>query len=59
MWFVVVILLILALFGAPVWPYASGWGWGPSGILGVFFFVLLIWLLFGAPRGPRYGGPTI
>lgn len=45
---VLVVLLILLLVGAlPSWPYSSGWGYGPSGLLGLVLVVLLILLLLG------------
>ncbi|MET0941141.1 MAG: DUF3309 family protein [Mesorhizobium sp.] len=45
---VLIIILILLLIGAiPTWPYSSGWGYGPSGIVGVILVVLLILLLMG------------
>lgn len=45
---VLLIILILLLIGVfPAWPYSSGWGYGPSGILGVLVVVLLILLLMG------------
>jgi hypothetical protein len=40
----VVILLIAAL---PSWPYSSGWGYYPSGGLGLILIILLILLLMG------------
>ncbi|WP_034991783.1 DUF3309 family protein [Beijerinckia mobilis] len=40
------IILILLLIGAiPSWPYSRGWGYGPSGILGIVLIVLIIVLL--------------
>lgn len=43
-----IIILILILIGAiPSWPYSRGWGYGPSGIIGVILVVLLILLLMG------------
>jgi hypothetical protein len=37
------IILVLALLGAlPSWPYSRGWGYGPSGIVGLVLVVLLI-----------------
>lgn len=43
-----IIILILILIGAfPAWPYSRGWGYGPSGILGVILVVLLVLLLMG------------
>jgi hypothetical protein len=43
-----IIILILILIGAiPSWPYSRGWGYGPSGIVGVILIVLLILLFMG------------
>ena len=43
-----IIILILILIGAfPAWPYSRGWGYGPSGIVGIFVIVLVILLLTG------------
>jgi Protein of unknown function (DUF3309) len=45
---VLVIILILLLIGAiPRWGYSSGWGYGPSGILGVVLIVVFILALTG------------
>jgi hypothetical protein len=45
---ILIILLILLLIGAlPRWGYSSGWGYGPSGILGLILIVVLILLLMG------------
>jgi hypothetical protein len=45
---ILLIILIILLIGAvPAWPYSRGWGYGPSGILGLIFVVLLILLLMG------------
>lgn len=44
---VLVILVILLVAGLPHWPYSSGWGYGPSGLIGVLVIVLLILLLTG------------
>jgi uncharacterized protein (TIGR03382 family) len=41
------ILLVLLLVGSlPTWPYSSGWGYYPSGGLGVVLVVMLVLLLF-------------
>ena len=46
--FILLVILILLLIGAiPAWPYSSGWGYGPSGILGVLLVILLILVLMG------------
>lgn len=45
---ILLIILILLLIGAiPAWPYSRGWGYGPSGIVGVIVVILLILLLLG------------
>lgn len=42
------IVLILALIGAlPAWPYSSGWGYYPSGGLGLIILILIILLVTG------------
>jgi hypothetical protein len=45
---ILLIVLILALIGAlPSWPYSSGWGYYPSGGLGLVLVIVLILLLLG------------
>ncbi|HKG99143.1 MAG TPA: DUF3309 family protein [Bradyrhizobium sp.] len=45
---ILLIILILILVGAlPNWGYSRGWGYGPSGIVGVIVVVLIILLLMG------------
>jgi hypothetical protein len=42
------VVLVLLLLGAiPSWPYSRGWGYGPSGILGVVLIVVLVLALAG------------
>ena len=43
----VVILLLVALGALPTWPYSRGWGYYPSGGLGLVVLVLVILLLLG------------
>ncbi len=41
-----IIILVLILIGAvPAWPHSRGWGYGPSGIVGVILIILVIVLL--------------
>jgi Protein of unknown function (DUF3309) len=48
MYLILVILLILLLIGAlPTWPHSSGWGYYPSGGLGLVVLILVILLLMG------------
>ncbi|WEK49792.1 MAG: DUF3309 family protein [Candidatus Kaistia colombiensis] len=45
---ILLILIVILLIGAlPSWPYSSGWGYYPSGSLGLILIVLLILLLLG------------
>jgi len=45
---ILLILVILLLIGAvPAWPYSRGWGYGPSGLLGVVLLILIVLLLMG------------
>ena len=45
---ILLIILILLLIGAiPAWPHSRGWGYAPSGVLGLLLIVLIIWLLMG------------
>ena len=41
------VLIILLLGAAPAWPYSRGWGYYPSGTLGLVILILVIMLLFG------------
>jgi len=43
---ILIIILVLALFGSlPAWPYSSGWGYYPSGGLGLLLLVVLVFIL--------------
>ena len=44
---VLIIVIVLLIGGLPTWPYSSGWGYGPRGILGVVLIVVLILFLMG------------
>ncbi|MCJ7529325.1 MAG: DUF3309 domain-containing protein [Methyloceanibacter sp.] len=45
---ILIIILILILLGAfPSWPHSRGWGYGPSGVVGLILVILLILLLLG------------
>ena len=45
---ILLIVLVLLLLGAlPAWPYSSGWGYYPSGGLGLVVIVLLILVFTG------------
>jgi hypothetical protein len=43
-----IVIVVLLLLGAlPTWPYSSGWGYYPSGGLGLVLIVLIILFLLG------------
>ena len=45
---ILLIILILLLIGAlPTWPYSSGWGYYPSGGLGLIVLIIVILLVTG------------
>ena len=45
---ILLIILILILIGAlPTWPYSSGWGYYPSGVIGLVLIIIVILLLMG------------
>jgi hypothetical protein len=45
---ILLIILILLLLGAiPTWPHSRGWGYWPSGTLGIVVLILVILLLTG------------
>jgi hypothetical protein len=43
--FIILIILLLAVL--PAWPYSTGWGYYPSGGLGLVLIVVLILVLMG------------
>jgi hypothetical protein len=44
---VLIILIVLLLGALPTWPYSSGWGYYPSGGLGLVVLILIILLVLG------------
>jgi len=45
---ILLIVLVLVLLGAlPTWPYSAGWGYYPSGGLGLVLIVLVVLLVTG------------
>jgi hypothetical protein len=45
---ILLIVLLLMLVGAiPTWPHSKGWGYYPSGGIGLVLIILLILLLMG------------
>ena len=45
---ILIIILVLVVVGAlPTWPHSRGWGYYPSGGLGLILLILIILLLLG------------
>lgn len=45
---ILLIVLILLLIGAiPSWPHSRGWGYGPSGGIGLLLVIVVVLLLMG------------
>jgi hypothetical protein len=45
---ILLIVLILVLVGViPTWPHSRGWGYAPSGVVGVILVILLVLFLMG------------
>ncbi|HEY0308811.1 MAG TPA: DUF3309 family protein [Acidobacteriaceae bacterium] len=45
---ILLIILILMLIGSiPAWPYSTGWGYYPSGGLGLIVVIVIILLVLG------------
>lgn len=45
---ILLIVLVLLLIGAiPSWPHSRGWGYGPSGGLGIVLIIIVVLLVMG------------
>jgi Protein of unknown function (DUF3309) len=45
---ILLIILVLLLVGAlPTWPYSSGWGYYPTGGLGLLLIIVLVLVMLG------------
>ena len=42
-----IILIVLLLGALPTWPYSAGWGYYPSGGLGLLVLIVIVLLLMG------------
>jgi hypothetical protein len=46
MYTILLVVVVLLLLGAlPTWPYSRGWGYYPSGGLGLVVIILIVLLL--------------
>lgn len=45
---ILLIILVLILLGVfPTWPHSRGWGYGPSGVLGILLIIVIVLLITG------------
>ena len=45
---ILLVILVILLVGAlPTWPYSAGWGYYPTGGLGLLVVVLIVLLVMG------------
>jgi hypothetical protein len=48
LWTLLIVFLVLAIIGSvPSWPYSTGWGYYPSGGLGLILLIIVVLLLLG------------
>ncbi len=43
----IIVLILLLIGGLPTWPYSSGWGYYPSGGLGLIFIIIIVLVALG------------
>lgn len=45
---ILIVIAVLALLGViPAWPHSRGWGYGPTGGVGLLVLILVVLLLSG------------
>ena len=44
---ILLVLIILLVVGLPTWPYSRGWGYYPSGGIGLLLIIVIILLITG------------
>ena len=45
---ILLVVLVLLLLGViPAWPHSRGWGYGPSGGLGIVLIIIIVLLVMG------------
>jgi hypothetical protein len=43
----ILVLLLLLVGAVPAWPYSRGWGYYPSGGLGLVLLIVIVLVLMG------------
>ena len=46
-WVLLIILVLLLLGALPLWPYSTGWGYWPGGLIGLLLVIVIILLILG------------
>ena len=46
-WILLIILVLLLLGALPLWPYSTGWGYWPGGLVGLLLVIVIILLILG------------
>jgi len=44
---ILLVIIVLVVAALPAWPYSAGWGYYPSGGLGLILLILVVLLLLG------------
>jgi hypothetical protein len=44
---ILLVIIVLVVAALPAWPYSAGWGYYPSGGLGLVLLILVVLLLLG------------
>ena len=42
-----IVILLMLIAALPTWPYSSGWGYYPSGGVGLILLILIVLLVMG------------
>lgn len=41
----IIVLVVLLLGALPAWPYSTGWGYYPSGTLGLILLIIIVLII--------------
>ncbi len=60
LWLILIIVLVVLLAASvPAWPYSTGWGYSPAGVVAAILLVLLLLWLTGIIEFNDDGGGTV